>query len=281
MCASLKKQQRGQALIETAVIAIALFPLLMLVIYLGKLQSVQLATIGASRALAFECHANFDACNSLSSNPALVDEIRRRHFMTPSSAIVSNDSADNSATPESRQPLWTDRRGNSLLDSYADVSFRIDPDTFNAGSGVAGSVGSRIASNAMNLLSTIAGPGRFGLDWQGGLIDAKVQTSLSQSADSNGLIDSLNPIPLSFKAHTATLTDAWNASSASGGEARSAQVRADRGSRIPGLEEVIDAMYAPTRLFIALGDISIIEPRSREFSYHEQSVTVIPVDRRP
>jgi hypothetical protein len=276
----LRKAVKGQALVETLVLALATVPILLLIVYLGKIQSAQQATIAASRALAFECQVSFDACNNFANNSLIADELRRRHFMAADTAIVSRDTSDNAAAESEKLTLWSDRRGNALLESYADVGFRIDPDTFNAGSGVAGSLGARIASNAMNLVSAIAGPGRFGLDWQGGLIDAKVETRLARSAQSNALVDSLNPMPLAFKAHTAILTDAWNASSASGGEARSTQSRVDDGSRIPGLDQVIDVMYAPTRAFIALGDISIIEPNSRAFNYHEVDVNVLPADRR-
>jgi hypothetical protein len=273
--------QRGQALIESLVAASVLVPLLILGLYLAKVQSVQQSSIAASRALAFECQISFVACGNFSSNSVLADEVRRRHFMHPSLPVFSGEAANDGAAIGAKQMLWNSHRGTALLESYADVGFRIDPDTFNAGSGVAGNLGQSIATNALNLVSAIAGPSRFGLNWQGGLIDAKVQANLSKSSASNSLVASLDAIPLSMKAHTATLTDGWNASSAVGGESSSTQTRVDQGRKLPLLEPAVDILYAPTRAFIWVAEGAQVEPQARRFKYHEVDVSVVPPDRLP
>ena len=276
-----KRRESGQALIETLVCAAALLPLLIGAIYIAKLQTVQMATIAASRALAFECQISVDACADLQNNSSLLDEIRRRHFMHPATPLESNQQADDSASDNDKQVLWTTRSGQSLLASYADVGFRVDADVLNAGSGNAGRVGASVAANAINIVSNLAGPGRFGLNWQGGLIDAKVQTSLSKGQSVNAFLMSLDPIALDIKAHTATLTDSWNASSARGTEKGSTQSRVDLGKQLPLLEPVVDGLYAATRAFIIVNDALGFEPDGSKFKYHEVDVTVIPADRKP
>jgi hypothetical protein len=282
---ALKTRQGGQALVETLVAAIVLLPLLLLAIYLGKLQTIQQSTLAASRSLAFECHVSFDACAKMTGTSAtsteLGDEIRRRHFMSTSVGINSNEYATDSAAAAERQGLWKDHRGNALLESYADIGFRVDPDVFNAGSGVVGGTGAKIAANAMDIVSKIAGPARFGLDWQGGLIDAKVEAKLSKSNPSNALVASLDAMPLTIRAHTATLTNAWNASSPDGAEAASTQSRVDQGKKLPLVEPVIDAMYLPTRLLMQFAEGAKLESNASNFKYHEVDVKKIPADRFP
>ena len=280
-----RQAQAGQALVETLVAAIVLLPLLLLAIYLGKLQTVQQSTLAASRSLAFECQISFDACAKMTGATAtsteLGDELRRRHFMGTSVGINSNEFASDSATVSERQGLWKDHRGNALLESFADIGFRVDPDIFNAGSGIVGSSGSKIANNAMDLVSNIAGPARFGLDWQGGLIDAKVQARLSKSNPVNALVASLDPIPLTMRSHTAILTNAWNASSPDGSETASTQSRVDQGKKLPLIESVIDAMYMPTQLLIQFAEGAKLESNGSSFKYHEVDVKKIPADRLP
>ena len=273
--------QSGQALIETLICAMALTPLLTGAIYIAKLQSIQMAAIAASRALAFECQVSVSACADLQNNSALLDELRRRHFMHPAAPLESNQQANDSASESDKQVLWTTRSGQPLLASYADVGFRVDADVLNAGSSNAGRVANSVAVNAMNAVSNLAGPGQFGLNWQGGLIDAKVQASISKGQSLNAFLLSLDPIALDIKAHTATLTDAWNSSSAQGNEATSTQSRVDIGKRLPILEPVVDGLYAATRAFIVAADALGFEPDGSKFKYHEVDVSLIPADRKP
>jgi hypothetical protein len=280
---SARKVNRGQALVETLVAAVVLLPLLLLTIYLGKLQTVQQSTLAASRSLAFECQVSFDACAKLNGGASdgnlIADELRRRHFMNASVAIRSNEFSADAANDTEKQSLWKDHKGQALLESYGDIGFRIDPDVFNAGSGVVKGNGAKLAANAMDIISNVAGPARFGLDWQGGLIDAKVQATLSKSQTADALVSSLSGMPLTMRARTAILTNAWNASSAIGGEESSTQSRVDKGKKLPLIDPVIDAMYLPTRGFIELADSFGLESNGDRFKYHSVDPTVIPKDR--
>ena len=87
--------QGGQALVEVLVVAIALVPLAVLIVLLGKYQTMQSASIAASRSLAFECAVHPASCRAPDPSP-LVDVVRARHF--------------------DGQPLWRDRAGRPLLE---------------------------------------------------------------------------------------------------------------------------------------------------------------------
>ena len=68
--------QAGQALIELLIGATVLVPFVVLLVWLGKVQSLQQAANAAARVLAFECSVRPEACAQSSQHPELADEIR-------------------------------------------------------------------------------------------------------------------------------------------------------------------------------------------------------------
>jgi hypothetical protein len=50
---------------------------------------------------------------------------------------------------------------------------------------------------------------------------------------------------------------------------------------LPLLEPAVDILYAPTRAFIWVAEGAQVEPRARQFRYHEVDVSVVPADRLP
>ncbi len=276
-----KTDQSGQALVEALVACIALVPLLILAIYLAKVQTLQTSALAASRAFAFECQVAYEQCAALNNgtNSVIVEELRRRFFMRTNAAITSNETADDSAAMSEKQSLWKSHRGQVFLETYGDIGFRVDPDTFNAGSGIVGARGSHIANNAMNIVSTIAGPARFGLDWQGGLMNTRIEARLNKANAVDALLTSLNGSPLVMRVNTATLTDAWSASSTLGGEGSSTKTRVEAGSKLPLLEAGFDIAYLPTRASILIARDNQLEPLGGAFRYHEVDMDIVPIDR--
>jgi hypothetical protein len=276
------RHQRGQALAEALVGCIALVPLVLLTVLLGKYQSVQLATIDAARHLAFECTVRLRACGDLAGHPQLVDELRIGHFARTDREIQSNDVIDGDATAPERQALWVDASNRPLLERYGDVSARITQPSFDAGEAVAVGNGRRMFAQAAEILSDLAGPGRFGLALTAGLVDARVQVRLSPSQSARSLADQLDSLPLRMTARAAVLTDAWNASGPHGSDDTTVESRVDRGRRLNGaIEAGIDAAYLPTRSLIELAHSLLMEPRGSAFRYHEIDVDLVPPDRLP
>ncbi|MBK8766986.1 MAG: hypothetical protein IPM01_21190 [Burkholderiaceae bacterium] len=73
-----RAHQGGQALIEALVGLMALVPLVIATLWLGKALSMRQAAIEASRLLAFECTVRPADCTDPDGQAQLADEVRRR-----------------------------------------------------------------------------------------------------------------------------------------------------------------------------------------------------------
>lgn len=272
-----RRAQQGQALIEALVAASALVPLLLLVVLLGKFQSMQQATIAASRTLAFECTVRPEDCREASARVALAEEARRRHFGRIDREILTDDVLDDASPEDERNALWSDRRGRALLERYADVSIAVAPSRFDAGRSTA--IG-RAAGDAGSLLDRLAGPSRFGLSIDDGLAVSEVLVRVSPGETDNGNLRRLDSLPLVMRARTALLSDAWNASGPYGGAAHTVQSRVEAGQRVDAVHEAaFRAGYQLTLWSMRLMDAAGLEPRASSFRPHETDVDRVPADR--
>jgi hypothetical protein len=276
--------QKGQSLTETLVVSLALVPLLFLGIYIGKLADIQIANGSAARKLAFDCVQRREDCKDIGAHADLVDASRRQFMTAPGREILSMDGLQDEATVETTNPLWTTRTGSPLLEKFSDVSAQVTTNTLDAPGSRVSSSGQSKVSNAAELLSNIAGPGRFGFDLYGGFITAKVQTKLSQDAPSFETGARLDPFPLTMQRHVAILSDEWNASGASNGRADSVKNRVDKGQQLylvgPIAEAALAVSYSGTRAGMAIMDAISIEKNTRLFRWHDVDVSIIPPDRK-
>jgi hypothetical protein len=127
-----KARQGGQAMIETIVACIALIPLFFLIPLVGKYIDIKLATIAASRKLAFECTVNAAVCQDLSGNAGVVDDLRSQYFRGNGEEVLASDvPADDVSQDPNANPLWVDRKGKYLIEDYSDIGAEVDPLTFN------------------------------------------------------------------------------------------------------------------------------------------------------
>ncbi len=271
------RAQRGQALVEALVATIALVPLALLVVLLGKFQSMQQATIAASRTLAFECSVRPDDCSDAHARAALAEDARRRHFGRIDREVFSADVLDDGAPVQERNALWTDRRMRPLLERYADVSIAVTPSRFDAGRSTA--IG-RAAGDAGQLLDRLAGPSRFGLSLDGGLAISELRVRVSPSQAGNEKLDRLDSLPLLMHARVALVTDAWNASGPYGAEPHSVQSRVQAGQQVDPVHEAAFGLgYQLTLWSMQLMDVAGLEPRASDFHPHRADVDRVPVDR--
>ncbi|MFT3804535.1 MAG: hypothetical protein QM766_25390 [Burkholderiaceae bacterium] len=271
-----RRRQSGQALAETLVACIVVIPFVLLIVLLGKFQSVQQATIAASRTLAFECTVRIDACEQ--NDPSLLDEIRQRHFGHPGLPLRTNARLTQADSPDQRHPLWVDRSGRSLLERFDDVHATLSAGELVGGIRYGESTASGTTQRAVALLGD---PGeRFGLRTRGGLFEATVQADLSARGGADSFLTQLDNLRIRPRARTAIAVDAWNASGPYGEDPHSVESRVAQGSRLNGLiEGAIDVAYLPVRLFIALMTLAQLEDRGGEFRYHEVDVDLVPADR--
>lgn len=277
-------RQRGQALIETLVVAIVAVPLVVLVVLLGKYQSIRSSTVAASRSLAFECAARPEACSNSGHRNALAQSLWRHHFEPSGTSVRSGEAAH----PVYRG--WTDRAGIALIRGPQDLEMALASPRFDAGSGSAvGRAGSIAAlpagaslpvpPAAQQVLQRLAGPSRFGLQTDDGMVDAQVRVHVARNwANASGFL-ALQPPALTLHANTAILSEAWTASSGRVG-AHSIAARVDAGSRLDSAREsAIGAGYLGVRTGLGLlGGIGL-EPAADRFRFHEADPLVLPRDR--
>lgn len=276
MCTETSRQA-GQALVETLVAALVLVPLALLVVLLGKYQSMQMSAIAASRTLAFECTVRPNECSDATARERLGDETTRRHFGRIDREILSNDVLTDAAPVDERNALWVDRRGRALLESFDHVDVALSSPRFDAGQSTA--VG-RAAAGAAQLLSRLAGPSRFGLSIDEGMASAQVRMQVSPSQVGNETLARLDSLPLTMHARTVVLTDGWHASAPYGSQAHTVESRVSSGSRVDALHEVqFAAGYQLTRWAMQLMDFAGLEPGASSFRPHEVDVDLVPADR--
>lgn len=284
MCAERTRAQAGQALVETLVLGIALVPLAVLVVLLGKYQSIQSATVAASRSLAFDCAVRPQSCSDPAAAGWLAESLRSRHFSRLDTPPLSGERA------VGVQPLWHDRTGRPLLDHLTDVGAAVSAQRFDAGLGTAlgrassasGGAGGGSGSSGPSpaeVLDRLAGPARFGLAIDGGLLDARVQVAVASSQAGRAGFARLDPMPVTMRARTVILADAWQASGPRG-EAGSVEARSGAGARLDPLREGrLTVGYQLTRWAIDLMGAFGLEPAARQFRYHEIDPGAIPADR--
>jgi hypothetical protein len=291
-------RQRGQALVETTVLAVALVPLFLAVPLLAKYQDIRHAAIAASRTAAFECSIRLEACGLAAVRATMVADLRRRHFARHDRDLLTGDAPPDDSSPAERNRFWVDRHGSSLLARFADVTLAIGLESSDAAAGAIPA--SRITGGLAG-----AGPAVFGLEPSAGLATARVNASVSAGRTLAQWLVRPEGLALSLSGRTALLVDAWNASMGTGADPRSFQKRVEQGRRLPGLgsaggilagaataapagslgplaggpEDVIDALYLPIRLLITSPLLAQVEPRGRLFRYHEIDVDLVPEDR--
>jgi hypothetical protein len=276
-------RQGGQALVETLVVASVLVPLVLMTVLLGKYQSVQTASIAAARSLAFECTVRRDECSNASGLQKLSEEIAQRHLSRASREIFSQDQVPDLKVAPERHALWTNRKGDGLLESFSDTTSTVSSGSFDAGVGVAeGFEKTGKVSDAVNLLSNLAGPNKFGLQIRDGLLTARVGVKTGASQPALGSSTNwLDGIPLQFNYKAAILTDDWSASKPHGSESTTVESRVNQGKRLAApLETAQDVAYMAVRASVAIMGSLGLDKSAGSFRYHDMDMDLIPPDRR-
>ncbi len=263
------RRSRGQGLIEALIGTSVLIALMLLIVILGKYQSVDLAAIHAARNLAFDCAVLPRDCVTAKPDPSL----RNR--------VVSRLTGSGPEQPSIHPAIWTTRNGRPLLERPDDIDIELAHPHFGAGLGVAGQGPASRARSAVELVSKFAGPGKFGLGITDGLTRAHVSMNLlaSRGQASPALI--LDGMPLRPRSGLAVLTDAWNASGPRG-DAEAVHERVGQGWHVDrALETAVSIPYAVTRAAIWFMHALKLEKHSSAFRQHRVDVDIVPPDRLP
>ena len=110
------RRQRGQALTEFLVAAVALVPLFLLIPLIAKYQDISHSTQMASRYVAFDAFTRNDSVSTWKSETQLAAEVRRRFFSNPDAPIKTDDVAGNFLA--NHNLFWRDPNGDVLIKDF-------------------------------------------------------------------------------------------------------------------------------------------------------------------
>jgi hypothetical protein len=113
------KGQKGQALTEFLVVAIALVPLFLLIPVIAKYQDIAHSTQMASRYAAFDGMVRNASQNSVKPVDQLQDEVRRRFFSNSDSPVKTKDVAGDFKANQNL--FWRTPDDQPLIEKFTDI----------------------------------------------------------------------------------------------------------------------------------------------------------------
>jgi hypothetical protein len=274
------KNCKGQALVEVILVSGLLVVLFALAALLSKISDIRWQTSLASRTLAFDCATLAQRCTNLPANASVVDDLRRRHFGDPRRPVMSNDALDAAPSGADLRAFWQDRKAAPLIASMSDVGATVNGVNFDAWSGALGRSGGAAVGQVMQ-----AGPSRFGLNLNEGLIRGRVQADIAAGGPSD-FRSQLDRLALNVVGQTAILGDSWTASGPGDRPdlptiaETSVANRVNKGKDIPVISAFVRLANKPLIAFMQVVDFLGLEPNGREFKYQSIDMDIIPLDRR-
>lgn len=189
--------QRGQALTEFLVVALALVPLFLLMPVIAKYQDIAHSTQMAARYAAFAAIARNETAGGFTPEDQLAGDLRRRFFSDTQAPIKTHDVAGDFDAHRNR--FWRRPDGTSLIPSFDAVSL-----SFGGGRGPAHAQGVAGASdgNAFPL------HGRFSLPARG-IYTANVTVRLADLPEGLRAYEPFDRIGLVMTRSTSLAIDPW------------------------------------------------------------------------
>lgn len=193
-------RQRGQALTEFLVAAVALIPLLLLTPVIAKYQDIGSSTQAASRYVAFDAMTRNDSVSSWKPEAQLADEVRRRFFSNIDAPIKTNDVAGNFKAHQNL--FWRDPRDAPLIaDFNSDV-------TVSFGASRAGTHGGGFSAASDGAIFVLHD--QLGLPAKG-IYTANVSVKVANLPAGLKFYTPFDQINLSIGRSTSVAIDAWTA----------------------------------------------------------------------
>jgi hypothetical protein len=200
--------QRGQALTEFIVIALALIPLFLLLPLIAKYQDIAHATEMASRYVAFDAIVNNDGMGSAKSADVLAAEVRRRFYSNEDAPIKTGDTAGDFKAHQNH--FWRTPQGDPLVRNFGDVRV-----TFGAG-GATPAAGFKAASDGRPFSQPLPINVQEELGLQArGVYTANVSVTLADLLPLAGsyasTYEQFKDIGLTMTRNTSIVVDTWTA----------------------------------------------------------------------
>lgn len=254
---------RGQAMVEMAVILGVIVMLFLGMIYLGKFHDIQASTIQAARYAAWE--------RTVHSPGALNDtqiqkQARSRFFTWNTDALKSTDGLANGASWTTQTAMWRDHSPRSANVEATRLIARPDDVGITTSTGpLAGKATGTIAlgmGKFSGLLDAITGGEALP---PGGTVTGNVTVKLNNIA---ALPAPLNALNLTLRESASVITEQWDANGP-----RQAALRA-RTFTVAGPITKINGILEPIEKAI-----SIIEPAFKDLHIGQVCPDIVPSDR--
>jgi hypothetical protein len=259
--------QRGQALTEFLVVALAIIPLMLLIPMIAKYQDVSNSTQLASRYVAFEATQFNDTVNAFKSEADLANEVRRRFYSNTDAPIKTGDVAGDFKAHQNL--FWRDPKGGTLLKPFDEITVSFGTDTKTTHQ-----EGFKSISNESISFGTSSVPSMMGLGSRG-VYRANVSVPLVNLPEGIKSFEPFDKINLSMTRQTSIAFDHWAARSPQQTEARFGRL-APISSALQNIEPAIDV--AVTLLDKLPGEGGVTPPR---FGRLERWRDFIQEDRVP
>lgn len=268
-------RQRGQAMSEFIVVALALVPLFLLMPMIGKYQDLSHATEMASRYLAFDAIANHaDSKDGFKSPERLAAEVRRRFFSNSDAPIKTGDEAGDFNA--NRNHMWVDPQGDPLIKRFSDVTVSFGKERKPA---PADGLGEGADGDPFNVPT----PWRVAeeLQLKTGVYTANVNVKLANVKELlgsyAGTYGELSKLNLSISRSTSVLIDPWTASGAAKIDQRLSNVKLFPGLALANIRPLVDAAVDVVESPACFPSLcSGKGPRLGELSYWDD---LVPADR--
>lgn len=193
-------RQRGQAMTEFLVAAVAVVPLFLLIPLVAKYQDISNSTQLASRYVAFEATVRNDSVNTWKPESQLQQEVARRFFSNADAPIKTADAAGNFKAHQNL--FWRDPVDAPLIRDFArDVRIGFGPgnNATHAGAFTAASDGAPFP-----LHTQLGLPAR-------GIYTANVAVDVANMPAGLRFFQPFDTINLSMTRTTSVAIDAWTA----------------------------------------------------------------------
>jgi hypothetical protein len=193
-------RQRGQALTEFLVAAVAIVPLFLLIPLVAKYQDISNSTQLASRYVAFEATVRNDSVNTWKPEIQLQQEVARRFFSNADAPIKTADAAGNFKAHQNL--FWRDPIDSPLIrDLGTDVRLSFGPGNSAAH---AGAFTGASDGTPFPLHTQLGLPAR-------GIYTANVAVDVANLPTGLRFFQPFDTINLSMRRSTSVVIDAWTA----------------------------------------------------------------------
>lgn len=191
--------QRGQALTEFLVIALALVPLFLLLPMIGKYQDIRHSTQMASRYVAFEAVTYNDGTDGFRSAGELALDVRRRFFSDAGAPIKTGDAAGDFKAHQNL--AWRDPQDRPLIANF-DQDVRVGFGDADAADPAAG-FSKASDSNAFSLNGPLSLKAR-------GIHTAGVSVRIANLPARLAFYEPFDQLDLQITRRTSVLIDHWS-----------------------------------------------------------------------